>query len=164
MSNTTGMDNHDEWIQRVLGYSLARQDLSPQKGKTASGREVRFAVVDEVIPSGQRELIGRRDGLAPIASSLPVGSKSSFKGANGKTLDITIGTDGRVALTAPPPPLREVTFSGGGGKGAALPGAVKAMERTGVLAEVQVFNGASVGSMTAALLAAGVTADEFKAI
>jgi len=64
-------------------------------------------------------------------------------------------------MTREQPPIREVTFSGGGGKGAALPGAVAAMEQSGVLKDVRTFHGASIGSATAAMLAAGVSSDQF---
>jgi len=50
---------------------------------------------------------------------------------------------------------------GGGGKGAALPGAVAALQESGVLKNAKVLNGASVGSMTAALVAAGISAEDF---
>ncbi|MGH7227223.1 MAG: patatin-like phospholipase family protein, partial [Gemmataceae bacterium] len=63
--------------------------------------------------------------------------------------------------TAPPKPVGEITFSGGGGKGVALPGAIKALEEKGILKDAKTITGASVGSMTAALVACGITADEF---
>jgi exoenzyme U len=96
---------------------------------------------------------------APIASAVPTGKTTSIATKSGKKLAVVTGADGRIALTAEPPPIQEVTFSGGGGKGAALPGAAKALQESGVLKEVKVFHGASVGSMTAAILAAGITAE-----
>lgn len=72
--------------------------------------------------------------------------------------------DGRPVMTMPPPPITEVTFSGGGGKGAALPGAVRAMQEAHVFDQVRKVAGASVGSMTAAMLAAGMNADEFEQV
>ena len=60
--------------------------------------------------------------------------------------------------------MREITFSGGGAKGSALPGAVKALQDSGVLKDAKKIAGASVGSMTAALVAAGVTTEEFIAV
>ena len=79
-------------------------------------------------------------------------------------MTIAKSPDGRVSLTAPRPPIQEITFSGGGGKGAALPGAVRALEQSGVLKDLKVVTGASVGSMTAALVAAGITAKEFETV
>jgi exoenzyme U len=98
---------------------------------------------------------------AAIAPAAPSGRKTSLVTSGGKKIEIVTGTDGRVGFTSDPPPVEEVTFSGGGGKGAALPGAVTALEETGVLKDVHVFHGASVGSMTAAVLAAGMSAETF---
>jgi exoenzyme U len=84
-----------------------------------------------------------------------------FQGAGGKKLEVVNKANGKIAYTAPPPKVGEVTFSGGGGKGTALPGAVKALYESGVLKDATKIAGASVGSMTAALVAAGITPDEF---
>ena len=56
---------------------------------------------------------------APIVPARPVGPKTTCVGKSGKRVDIVVGQDGRVAMTREQPPIREVTFSGGGGKGAA---------------------------------------------
>jgi exoenzyme U len=85
----------------------------------------------------------------------------SFKSDKGRALDVAIGARGKVTLSAAPPSINEITFSGGGGKGAALPGAVKALEESGTLKNAKVLNGASVGSMTASLIAAGMTSKDF---
>jgi exoenzyme U len=98
---------------------------------------------------------------APITPALPVGPKTVCQGKSGRKVEIVVGKDGRVAMTRDRPLIREVTFSGGGGKGAALPGAVAAMQESGVLKDVREIHGASVGSATAAMLAAGVTAEQF---
>ncbi|HEX5326295.1 MAG TPA: patatin-like phospholipase family protein, partial [Acetobacteraceae bacterium] len=167
-----------QWVERVLGLTLPPTIGSPS-GTTSGGKQVRFAPTEKdasisrsaqgIMRSppriGSGLLSAHRNGAkAPIQSGIPTGAKTSFTGAGGKKLDVVIGTDGRVALTAPPPPVQEITFSGGGGKGAALPGAVKAMQESGVLKDAKVLNGASVGSMTAALVAAGITAEDFAAI
>jgi len=91
----------------------------------------------------------------------PSASAFSATRADGTQMAVQKLKDGRTVFTAPPPPVREITFSGGGGKGVALPGAVKALEESGVLKNVTKVSGASVGSMTAALVAAGITAEEF---
>ena len=98
---------------------------------------------------------------APVTPSTPTGPKTTIRNRVGKKIEIVTGKDGRVALTTEAPPVQEITFSGGGGKGAALPGAVKALEETGMLKDVKCFHGASVGSMTAAVLAAGMSAEAF---
>ncbi|MBL0149368.1 MAG: patatin-like phospholipase family protein [Ideonella sp.] len=100
---------------------------------------------------------------APITAKPPVDFKP-VKGADGKTLQVGQAANGSVTLLAPPPKIETITFSGGGGKGAALPGAVRALEDSGVLKDVKTVTGASVGSMTAALVAGGITADEFEEI
>ncbi len=110
-----------------------------------------------------KSLQNRPRSGAPITAKPPVALKP-VKGADGKTLQVGQAPDGTVTLVAPPPKIETITFSGGGGKGAALPGAVRALERSGVLQDVKTVSGASVGSMTAALVAAGITAEEFEEI
>jgi exoenzyme U len=85
----------------------------------------------------------------------------SFASAGGRQILVAKNAAGGVSYTAPPPPIRELTFSGGGAKGAALPGAIKALEDSGILKDTKKISGASVGSMTAALVASGMTAKEF---
>jgi exoenzyme U len=99
---------------------------------------------------------------ARINKPAPMGPPTVCKGANGKEISVEKSADGKVALTRDPPPIQEITFSGGGGKGAALPGAVWALAQTGALAEAKEIHGASVGSMTAAVLAAGMSPKEFQ--
>ena len=67
-------------------------------------------------------------------------------------------------MSSDPPPITAITFSGGGGKGAALPGALRALKQSGVLDSAKCIHGASVGSMTAAMVAAGVSPEDFQAL
>jgi exoenzyme U len=99
---------------------------------------------------------------ARIAAPVPTGPATICKGAGGKEISVAKGADGRVAFTRDPPPIKEITFSGGGGKGTALPGAVWALSKSGALASAKELHGASVGSMTAAMLAAGMTPGDFQ--
>jgi exoenzyme U len=105
-----------------------------------------------------------KPGATITPDRMPDGPAQVCQGRDGKQIKIVKGKDGRVAMTADPPPIREITFSGGGGKGAALPGAVKALAESGVLKQVRELHGASVGSMTAAMLAAGMTPHDFEVI
>lgn len=171
----TSTQTQREWVERVLGYTAPPMSEPPKtlNGGTGS-KQVRFAVnaKDVGLDQSARRLmqskpgirLGSQRALGQVQTGIPTGPKTKIKGANGRELDIAIGTDGRVAMTYPPPPMQEITFSGGGGKGAALPGAVKALQDSGKLREVKVLNGASVGSMTAALVAAGITAEDFTKI
>jgi exoenzyme U len=170
MSDSVGQ--RAEWVRRVLGVNVTTAKLQPtgQSGTDIPPQpQVRFAPMPQVIPTPPPlQPVGpglrpRSDSGPPPPVRLPgaVGPKTTFDGADGRKLEVTVGTDGKVALTAPKPPLQEITFSGGGGKGSALPGAVAALQASGTLDQIKVFNGASVGSMTAALLAAGISSDEF---
>lgn len=107
---------------------------------------------------------GRPRSHAVIAPPPALPKALEVAGPEGKPLAVVRTARGRVRYTAPPPKVREVTFSGGGGKGTALPGAVKALHESGVLKDATKIAGASVGSMTAALVAAGITPEEFLAV
>jgi exoenzyme U len=145
-----------EWINRVLGVSVVQTNKAPKK--------VTFSDKVSVMPpppTGMNLGEGRKRSGAVIAPPPKATRPQKFTTETGKEITISRDADGAPLFTAPPPPVREISFSGGGGKGAALPGAVKALEDSGALKDVTQVYGASVGSMTAAILAAGITAKEF---
>ncbi len=84
-----------------------------------------------------------------VTTASPTGTPQVHTGPDGRRLEVVVGPDGRTELRCPKPPLREITFSGGGGKGTALAGAVRALEESGTLADVHEIHGASVGSISA---------------
>lgn len=142
------------------------QDVTPSPEPQ---KMVRFAPVRTVLPPpppSRRPLPGHNRARSNdiISGTLPKLEPAVFKGANGRKLEVARLPGGGVRLSAPPPPLGEITFSGGGGKGSALPGAVAALDHSGVLKGVKRVSGASVGSMTAALVATGCSAEEFAVI
>jgi exoenzyme U len=151
---------------QVLGLHLpanfVAEEAAPPK------KQVRFEEVTEQIPkpgtSGVQIGKGRERSNAVIAPPPPVLNAVEIDAPGGKKLEVVKTANGRVQYTAPPPKVNEVTFSGGGGKGTALPGAVKALYESGMLKDATKIAGASVGSMTAALVAAGITPDEFLAV
>jgi predicted acylesterase/phospholipase RssA len=132
----------------------------------AAAKQIRFAPIpkDTPRPSGGVKIGGgrRRSGVV-IAPAAPV-QANDFVGTGGRKLTVAKSPTGGVRFTAPAPPVREITFSGGGAKGSALPGAVKALQSSGVLKDAKKIAGASVGSMSAALIAAGATSEEFNAV
>lgn len=160
--------DQDEWIARVLGVVPPLGRIASAGGKTVSAKKPGKSAVGAAAakpqafgsPIGPALSRGRRAGV-PIAPAIPAGAPATFGMPPGRQMEVRVGPDGRVAFKAPSPPVREVTFSGGGGKGVALPGAAAALETSGVLDEVRVIHGASVGSMTAALLSAGMSAETF---
>ena len=167
-------ESRGRWVQRVLGVTVARRGTPPAFG---AGTPVRLAPADPHSPIGQAAALAMQPGRPAIGPGLsggtapetarsgrPTGPKSSFAGPGGKKIEITVGSDGRVSFATPPPPVRQITLSGGGGKGAALAGAVAALEASGTLKDVTMLNGASVGSMSAALIAAGITSKDFEDI
>ncbi len=162
----SGSLTQQQWVERVLGVNVVR---SATDTAASQPKKVTFMPSASALPpppSATSMAIGqgKPPSGAPIKPAALTGQPRDFTGANGKKLTITKGPDGKVSLTAPRPPIQEITFSGGGGKGAALPGAVRALEQSGVLKDLKVVTGASVGSMTAALVAAGITAKEFETV
>lgn len=61
-------------------------------------------------------------------------------------------------------PYRNLVFEGGGIRGIAYAGALKALEETGVTKDIERMAGTSVGAIAAGLMAVGYTADELKDI
>ncbi len=152
-------------------HELARDPRTAPAGRQAASnaggsaaKKVRFDPVVAQIPEGGSAIRigqGRARSNAVIAPPPKVVSAKEFQRADGKKLEVVKKANGKIAYTAPPAKVGEVTFSGGGGKGTALPGAVKALYESGVLKDATKIAGASVGSMTAALVAAGITPKEF---
>ncbi len=132
----------------------------------APARQIRFAPVPGNFPrpaGGVKIGVGRaRSGAVIVPAPQP--QTTDFTGAGGRKLTVAKSPDGSVKFISPAPPVREITFSGGGAKGSALPGAVKALHASGVLNDAKKIAGASVGSMTAAMVAAGATTEEFNAV
>ena len=105
-------------------------------GLRASGTAIpvsppgRFVPATQQLPErGYAVLIGqgRPRSNAVIAPPVPLPKPpQEFDGEGGKKIEVGKRADGRIVYTAPPPKVDEITFSGGGGKGTALPGAVKA--------------------------------------
>ncbi|KAJ1635208.1 acyl transferase/acyl hydrolase/lysophospholipase [Pavlovales sp. CCMP2436] len=56
--------------------------------------------------------------------------------------------------------VEALAFEGGGTKGVAYGGALRRLEKTGILANIKYLSGTSAGAQTAALVAVGYSADE----
>ena len=125
MSDSTDPVVRDKWVARVLGLNVARV-TSPMATPADSARPT-----SPLSPSPQTGLMAQASAQGalgkPVELPITAQPKQIFKAASGREIDVRRGPDGSVALTAPQPPLREITFSGGGGKGAALPGAIDAV-------------------------------------
>lgn len=61
-----------------------------------------------------------------------------------------------------PLPIKRLVFSGGGAKGVVYPGAYQALVETGVFQDVDEVAGVSVGSITAAFIAMGISPKRFR--
>ncbi|MBC7942163.1 MAG: patatin-like phospholipase family protein [Chitinophagaceae bacterium] len=161
----------DEWLTRVFGVQFPptgeERATAPSSTAPGDGAAKVSAKVSMAPPGPPANFIAAGD-KAPPAGQVQPGIKpvstQQVTGAGGKPMSVIRTADGKVVLKAPPAPIEQVTFSGGGGKGAAYPGAIHALEDSGVLKTLKVVTGASVGSMTAALIAAGMTADEFEKV
>ncbi|MBS0287309.1 MAG: patatin-like phospholipase family protein [Proteobacteria bacterium] len=64
----------------------------------------------------------------------------------------------------PVPPLKALAFKGGGAKGGAYPGVVRALEEEGYLDEVDIVIGASAGAITAFMIGLGFSSAQLKAL
>ncbi|MCE9659856.1 MAG: patatin-like phospholipase family protein [Burkholderiales bacterium] len=153
-------------LLQTLGLKLPGAAADGAAAK--QGRTVRFEEVSQQVPEPGGSAVqigkGRQRSDAVIAPPPKVPAAVEVQAPGGKKLEVVKAANGKVKYTAPPPKVAEITFSGGGGKGTALPGAVKALHESGILKDATKIAGASVGSMTAALVAAGITPDEMLAI
>lgn len=84
--------------------------------------------------------------------------------AGQRQLTLRYFDNGVAQLELSRPPLTGLVLSGGGAKGVAYPGAIKALEDKGVLDGICTMSGSSAGGITAALLASGMGASAFKAL
>ena len=144
----------DQWLQRVLGVSVPKRNTAKQVRAAAMAKDVQRPA------SGGAAILQTRARSGPGIQP-PVVVKPQKFAVGKKQISVARKPGGGTLYTAPPPPVREITFSGGGAKGGALPGAVKALQESGALRDAKKIAGASVGSMTAAMLAAGASAEEF---
>ena len=114
MSDSTDPVVRDKWVARVLGLNVARV-TSPMATPADSARPT-----SPLSPSPQTGLMAQASAQGalgkPVELPLTAQRKQIFKAASGREIDVRRGPDGSVALTAPQPPLREITFSGGGGR------------------------------------------------
>ena len=119
--------------------------------KSASG-----IVIKDQLPD-----IGRIKLLTP----LPQGAAHTVAQQVGqRQLTLREFDNGVAQLELSRPPLTSLVLSGGGAKGAAYPGAIKALEDNGALDGIRSMSGSSAGGITAALLASGMGAGEFKTL
>jgi predicted acylesterase/phospholipase RssA len=75
-----------------------------------------------------------------------------------------VGNDIRFSVIKPAPDVENLVLRGGGGKGAGYPPTLVELEKHGVTSGVRQVVGTSAGALTAALLAAGFSADEFQKV
>lgn len=106
----------------------------------------------------------RASGSAPAARSAAAGPYRVVASRIGpRQASIELGPGGcRLSLAAPP--IRTLVLSGGGAKGAAYSGVVRALEKQGALAGIRDVYGASAGAISAALIASGIDAARFDAL
>jgi exoenzyme U len=143
-----------DWIRRMLGMPIPLEGMGPLR--------VGPPPKDIDRPPG--------NGMTMNGTGLRLDNKGRVKPVTKPTTE-TFGKisvtcpkgGGAVRYTAPRPPIAELNFAGGGGKGTALFGAVEALQ-SGTMDKVKRVNGASVGAITSALLAAGITVDELKTV
>ncbi len=119
--------------------------------------------------------------FAPLLASKRAPSLAAPKEGSGRTLKISqqnstqknvlfsserfsiekIDED-KYKLIRKPNPIETLVLSGGGAKGLAYPGAIQALAEEGHLSTIRDIHAASIGALAGVLLAAGMTAQEFK--
>ena len=116
---------------QVLGYG------SLVKGELPGGQAISISSAPEMSPksgsyatqTGKAEKKGplfggsvEQDVINSIVPTIMLQKPVRCLVQGQRMLEIRKDKNGDIFLTAPPPPIKEVTFSGGGGKGVALAG------------------------------------------
>lgn len=108
----------------------------------------------------------RPAGLAPRppqAGSMPPRQPHVLARQADQRVSILLQDDGQATLEQDLK-LHRLVLTGGGAKGAAYPGAIKALEDSGQLAHIREVGGTSVGAIVAALVATGMDAASCKTL
>lgn len=124
------------------------------------------AGVHDVVGSALSAAIypGTAAALSHVMTALakPDGPASVLvEGVGERKLTISRFDNGVAGVTLSLPPVTQLVLSGGGAKGIAFPGVIKALEDKGALKDIQVISGSSAGGISAALLASGMDAEGF---
>lgn len=126
----------DETAEGGKAYTIMTGRLDAGRGVIWESREVKAVPPPET--SKPKEVADLFGGVMPQAYTQP-------------TLRVDLpGTNGA--------PLQALAFSGGGIKGLAYAGALRALETAKIMPGIKRFSGASAGAITATLLAAGYDA------
>ncbi|MGY2165224.1 patatin-like phospholipase family protein [Pseudomonas tolaasii] len=110
-------------------------------------------------PAGSRPAIAGTPTPPPVQQD--AANKVLLNEAGDRKVTLSRDAAGRITLTLAPPAVTQLVLSGGGAKGVAFPGAIKALEENNALQGVQSVSGSSAGAISAALLASGMTAQAF---
>lgn len=137
-----------DWIKRMLGMPIPLEGMGPLRVGPPP------PTIDRPRRGLERNRNVRGERIKNVAP--PLVRKYGDQ-------EITSTQFGGITYKAPRPPVSEINFAGGGGKGTALLGAVQALQ-DGTLANCKKINGASVGAITTALLAAGIKLDELATV
>jgi exoenzyme U len=144
-----------DWIRRMLGMPIPLEGMGPLRVGPPPEDIDRPSSGGGMTINGTSLRLGKGGRVRPTTKP----TTETF----GKIAVTRTKGGGPVSYTAPRPPIAELNFAGGGGKGTALFGAVQALQ-SGTMDKVKRVNGASVGAITSALLAAGITVDELKTV
>jgi len=123
----------DETAEGGKAYTIMTGRLDSGRGIIWESREVKAAPAPDA--SKPKEVADLFGGVTPQAYTQPI-LRADLPGTNGA-------------------PLQALAFSGGGIKGLAYAGALKALEAAKIMPGIKRFSGASAGAITATLLAAG---------
>jgi len=110
-------------------------------------------------PAGSRPAIAGTPTPPPVQQD--AANKVLLNEAGDRKVTLSRDAAGRITLMLAPPAVTQLVLSGGGAKGVAFPGAIKALEENNALQGVQSVSGSSAGAISAALLASGMTAQAF---
>lgn len=121
--------------------------------KLKSGKQRQKEQLEKV-----REII---ESSPPVKSSSPFGPSDEDEPLI-RILTLTIDGKEKYQLQKKSPGIKGLNFSGGGSKGVAYAGVIKALDEAGKLEKVERVSGASAGAMTALLVSIGVSSAAFE--
>jgi NTE family protein len=124
----------------VQDLSLIQQSAKQQESSSVQDNVAQTEEISEAFAKKERRSIGEVDNI--------------YYKKNNKSIGVVVKQ----------PPIKNLVFEGGGPKGLVYVGAIKVLEKNGILPKIRNVGGSSAGAMTALAVGLGYSANEIEGI